>query len=82
MKYRLHEYLYTPFSLERLFRDAEFGNPSIVNSGSGRARKAQILGLLVRHSSMSRRKHTTSRTFLKPQTGCPTGKDAITGDTL
>lgn len=60
------EYRYTPFSLRRHLEAAGFNEIEITATGGWHAAMAQMLGLWVRRSPMSRRKRKFLSFFLKP----------------
>ncbi|MNQ64623.1 hypothetical protein D3C85_790540 [compost metagenome] len=60
------EYRYTPFSLERHLKNAGFKDIQIKATGGWHASMAQMLGLWVRRSPMSKTKRKWLSRFLKP----------------
>jgi len=60
------EYRYTPYSLERLLKEAGFRNIVIKATGGWHASLAQLLGLWVRRSGISDRKKKYLSKILKP----------------
>lgn len=60
------EYRYTPFSLERHFKNAGFSNIQIRATGGWHAAMAQMLGLWVKRSPMSKKKRKILSIILKP----------------
>lgn len=60
------EYRYTPFSLERHFKNSGFGEIQIKSTGGWHAALAQMLGLWVRRSPLSARKKAILSVILKP----------------
>lgn len=60
------EYRYTPFSLERHLRNSGFTEIELKATGGWHAAMAQMLGLWVRRSPMSRRKRDYLSKILKP----------------
>lgn len=60
------EYRYTPFSLERHFKNTGFGNIQIYTSGGWHASLAQMLGLWVRRAPMGVRARKILTAFFKP----------------
>ncbi|MDP5078805.1 MAG: class I SAM-dependent methyltransferase, partial [Nonlabens sp.] len=60
------EYRYTPFSLQRLLEQAGFKEIVIKATGGWHASMAQMLGLWVRRSQMSKRKRVYLSRILKP----------------
>ena len=60
------EYRYTPFSLERHLRNSGFTNININATGGWHASMAQMLGLWVKRSPMSKRKRDFLSNALKP----------------
>jgi SAM-dependent methyltransferase len=60
------EYRYTPFALERLLSEAGFINIQIKATGGWHASLAQMLGLWVRRSPISKRKKKYFSILLKP----------------
>ena len=60
------EYRYTPFSLERHFKNVGFQNIRIEATGGWHASLAQMLGLWVRRSAMGRKKRELFSVLLKP----------------
>lgn len=63
------EYRYTPFSLERHLKNAGFKDIQIKATGGWHASMAQMLGLWVRRSPMSKTKRKWLSRFLKPIIG-------------
>lgn len=63
------EYRYTPFSLERHLNNAGFKDIQIKATGGWHASMAQMLGLWVRRSPMSKTKRKWLSLFLKPIIG-------------
>ena len=69
--WNLHEvpndqYRYTPFSLERHLKNSGFKNIEIKATGGWHASMAQMLGLWLKRSPMSRRKRRIVTFMLKP----------------
>lgn len=60
------EYRYTPFSLKRHLKDSGFRDINIKATGGWHASMAQMLGLWVRRSPMSKRKRKFLSKSLKP----------------
>lgn len=60
------EYRYTPFSMERLLRDAGFRQVQVKAAGGWHASMAQMLGLWVRRSPLSPRKRKILSLAIKP----------------
>ena len=60
------EYRYTPFALERHFRNSGFSNITIKPTGGWHASMAQMLGLWVRRSSMMPTKRKMLSKFIIP----------------
>lgn len=63
------EYRYTPFSLQRHLKNAGFKDIEIKALGGWHASMAQMLGLWVRRSPMSKRKRKYLSLLLKPMIG-------------
>lgn len=60
------EYRYTPFALERLFIEAGFRNIKVSAGGGWHASMAQMLGLWVRRSPISKNQKKILSLILKP----------------
>jgi SAM-dependent methyltransferase len=60
------EYRYTPFSLERHLKKAGFTNIQIKATGGWHASMAQMLGLWVKRSSLSKNKRKIATLLIKP----------------
>jgi SAM-dependent methyltransferase len=60
------EYRYTPFSLERIFKQSGFTSIQIFATGGWHASLAQMLGLWVRRSNISEIKRKSLSVILKP----------------
>ncbi|MCK0125013.1 class I SAM-dependent methyltransferase [Gelidibacter sp. F2691] len=60
------EYRYTPFAIERHLRNSGFNNIKIKATGGWHASMAQMIGLWVRRSPMSKKKRNFLSTVLKP----------------
>lgn len=60
------EYRYTPFSMNRLLTNAGFKDISISAGGGWNASLAQMLGLWVKRSGLSKRKEKILSVILKP----------------
>ncbi|CAD0008488.1 MULTISPECIES: class I SAM-dependent methyltransferase [Flavobacterium] len=60
------EYRYTPFSLERHLKKAGFTNLQIKATGGWHAAMAQMLGLWVKRSSLSKNKRKIATLLIKP----------------
>jgi SAM-dependent methyltransferase len=60
------EYRFTPFALERLLKNAGFSKINIQATGGWHASLAQMLGLWVRRSPLSKRKRKYLSYILKP----------------
>lgn len=60
------EYRFTPFALERILKEAGFSDIKIKATGGWHASLAQMLGLWVRQSSMSKLKRKGISIILKP----------------
>jgi SAM-dependent methyltransferase len=60
------EYRYTPFALTRIFREAGFSELKLYAMGGWHASLAQMLGLWVRRSNMSKSKRKYLSILLKP----------------
>lgn len=60
------EYRYTPYSLERHLKNSGFSNIEIKATGGWHASMAQMLGLWVRRSPMSKNKRKLFSSILKP----------------
>jgi len=60
------EYRYTPFSLRRIFEEAGFHNIEIFSMGGWHASLAQMLGLWVIRSRISKRKRILLSVIIKP----------------
>jgi len=60
------EFRYTPFSINRLLKETGFENIKIEATGGWHASMAQMLGLWVRRSSLTRKKKKYLSIILKP----------------
>jgi ubiquinone/menaquinone biosynthesis C-methylase UbiE len=60
------EYRYTPFALQRLLKETGFANIEIKATGGWHASLAQMLGLWVRRSGLTKRKKKYLSKLLKP----------------
>ncbi len=60
------EYRYTPFSLKRIFEQSGFSNIQIYAQGGWHASLAQMLGLWVKRSGISKNKRKLFSYLLKP----------------
>lgn len=60
------EYRYTPFSMKRIFEQAGFNNIEIFSMGGWNASLAQMLGLWVVRSRISKRKRILLSIIIKP----------------
>ena len=60
------EYRYTPFSIKRIFEQSGFSNIQIHANGGWHASLAQMLGLWVRRSNISKRNRKLISHLLKP----------------
>lgn len=71
------EYRFTPFSLERHFKNSGFGKIEIKSAGGWNAALAQMLGLWVRRAPMSNRKRDLLSTLVKPIIGYLLKRDIV-----
>ncbi|HRO41222.1 MAG TPA: class I SAM-dependent methyltransferase [Flavipsychrobacter sp.] len=69
------EFRYTPFSLERLLKNAGFQHVELHATGGWHASMAQMLGLWVRRSPLSSRKRAVLSRLLRPAIGYLVSKD-------
>lgn len=71
------EYRYTPFSLERHFKNSGFSNVEIKATGGWHAAMAQMLGLWVRRAPMSNTQKKYLSGLLKPVVNYLIKKDGL-----